>query len=353
MRFFAIITLISAFLLAFGNTTEQKRMPRLSSSTDIHGELFKKSFTHPQNANIAWAMISGEKKGISPNLLKDFKALDLLFFFSPSGIHLSAILLLFFFLINKLTNKKTSRILKFGFLIGAYFLPFLAIKRIVILRLLIILKRSFKYKISIEILFFTTFIISFFLGHYQASPMGFIMSFLYIGTFLAFSDQSRVHLFLVLCSSHLLIVFFNGAEFSFLATLLSLPCVAMFSFLLPFIYLNLGSFHFLRINWIEIVIRYFILMIHWSAKLTIGSFMSASFFLLIAIWIILFKQKKRYLLIALLLHGNALQAPMIIVNQSKLAQFQQLDEAQRKNQKDFYPINETARYSPEHWPLNA
>ena len=123
--------------------------------------------------------------------------------------------------------------------------------------------------------------------------------------------------------------------------------------MLPFIYLNLGSFHFLRINWIEVVIRYFILMIHWSAKLTIGSFMSASFFLLIAIWIILFKQKKRYLLIALLLHGNALQAPMIIVNQSKLAQLQQLDEAQMKNQKDFYPINETARYSPEHWPLNA
>lgn len=312
MRFFAFITLISALLLflskPFGQRIQpiKKNIPALARK---HQRAFKDSFERPQNANIAWAMMTGEKFGFSAKAIQSFKDLELNFLFSPTGLHLAALFALPFFLLKKLKRKKLSKMIKCALLIWAFFLPFLAIKRIVFLRLLIMSQGLFKRRFPIEILFLVTFASSFCLGHFRESPLGYILSFLYMGTFISLSDKPRIVLLLGLFSTHLLIAFFSGDEVSFLSLIVNLPIMALFSFLLPFVFLYFFTFQLINFNWIEGAIRLFILIIHWGAKLTHGSFMSSTLFLMIAVWIILLGKKKRYLALALLLHANAANSP--------------------------------------------
>ena len=314
MRFFAFITLISALLL-FTSKALDKRIPpppkALPAIIMAKKKAFKESFTHPQNANIAWAMMTGEKFGISPKVMQDFKELEINFLLSPTSIQLAALLFLIFFFIKKIKDKKISRMLRCGCLIWALCLPFLAIKRIIFLRLLIIFQSFFKRRFPIEILFLITFVISFLLGHFKEAPLGFILSFLYMGTFISLRDEPKIILLLGLFSSHLLIAFFSGNEVSFLALLINMPIIALFTFFLPFVFLYLFSFNSIHFNWIEVIIRLFIIMVHWVTKIAHASLMSSTVFLMAATWIILLRKKKRYLVLALLLHTNTVQSPAL------------------------------------------
>jgi hypothetical protein len=312
MRFFAFITLTSAFLLFFSKPSDQSIKPikkTIPAFVKAQQRAFKDSFTHPQNANIAWAILTGEKFGISPKTKQDFTDLELNFLFSPSGIHLAALLALLFFLIKKYKRNKLIKLAHWGLLLWALFLPFLAIKRIIFLRLLILSQSIFKRKFPIEILFLITFGISFMLGHFKESPLGYILSFLYMGTFISLSDKPKIILILGLFSTHLLIAFFNGNEVSLFSIILSLPIISLFAFFLPFVFLYFFTFKLISYNWIEGAVRLFILIVHWGAKMIHGTFMGSTLFLFLAIWIILLKKKKRYLVLVLILHGNVANSP--------------------------------------------
>lgn len=314
MRFFALITLISAFLLFFtGPITgkgknKQIILPPMAAAR--HKE-FKKSFARAQNANIAWAMMFGEKFVISPKIKQSFKELELGFLFSPSGLHLSAFLVAPLFFMKPIKSKKKVKWLKLALLFAAFFLPYLTIKRLIIFRVLLMSRQFLKIKLSIEILFIITFAIAFGIGHFQKAPLSFSLSFLFMGTFLSLGHKPKVILILGLFSSHILMAFFIGNEVSLLALILNMPIIALFSFLLPLIYLYFFTFTWVDFNWIESLVRLFILIVHNVAKLTHGSFMSATFFLMIALWIILLRGNKKYLILALLLHGNVVHSPII------------------------------------------
>ncbi|MBC7538810.1 MAG: hypothetical protein H7281_08315 [Bacteriovorax sp.] len=312
MRFFAFITLMSGFLLFFSKPFDQGNKPikkTIPVFIKAQQEAFKVSFKHPQNANIAWAMMTGEKFGISPKAKQDFTDLELNFLFSPSGLHLAALLTLLFFLIKKYKRNKLFKMAQWGLLIWALFLPYLAIKRIIFLRLLKMSQSIFKRKFPIEILFLITFGISFMLGHFKESPLSFILSFLYVGTFISLSDKPKIILILGLFSTHLLIAFFNGNEVSLFSIILDLPIISLFVFFLPFVFLYFFTFKLISYNWIEGTVRLFVLIVHWGAKLIHGSFMSSTLFLFLAVWIILLKKKKRYLVLVLILHGNVANSP--------------------------------------------
>lgn len=319
MRFFTFITLTGALLLFISNPFAQKlRVPRKNLPAFILDQQnsFKESFTHPRNANLAWAMMTGEKIGLSPKDILDFTALELNFLFSPSGLHLTAFMTLIFFIFNQFKWKKFTKILQWLFLAGGLFFPILAIKRLIILRLLILGQRFFKIKCPIEVLFLITFVIAYLLGHYTDSPLGFILSYLFIGTFISLAKQPRIVLVLGLFSTHLLIAFFSGNQISFFSILFSIPLIALFSFVLPFFYLYFLTFKWMTFNWIEWAVRAFVLIVHWMAKIVQGSHMSSTFFLIMALWIVLLRKEKKYLLIVLLLHGNAVLAPTLFYSRS-------------------------------------
>ncbi|MFA6236935.1 MAG: ComEC/Rec2 family competence protein [Bacteriovorax sp.] len=312
MRFFAFITLCSAFLLFLSKPFAPNKIPpkkSIPAFIKASHRNFKEGFQHPQNANILWAFITGEKYGISPYTQKSFKDLELNFLFSPSGIHVAGFLSMVLFFFKKSKHKKMIRMVRWAVLVAALFLPYMAIKRIVCFRILFLLQRFLKRRIRIESLFLATFFISFLMGHFKESPLSFILSFLYMGTFIALADRSKFFILMGLFSSHLIICFFSGSEISFVSLFLNLPLLALFSILLPLFYFYFLTFHWIHFNWIEWIVRAFILCVHWSARLVQGTFVSSTFFLIFAVWILLLKKRKRYLLIALLLHGNIAISP--------------------------------------------
>lgn len=314
MKFFAFITLFSAFMLFYSKPFSQDKRPvkrDLPSFIRSQQRSFKESFHSPQNANVLWAFLTGQKSGISPMAQKSFNDLELNFLFSPSGLHLASLMALFIFFVKKFKHKKLTKIFQLVFLLAALFLPYLAIKRIVCFRILLIAQSYLKKRIPVEVLFLLTFFISFLLGHYQESPLGFILSFLYMGTFIALSEKSKFILVLGLFSSHLLLNFFSGSEISFLALIFNIPLIALFTFLLPFFYLYLFTFKLIHFNWIELIVRFFIVTTNMMAKLLLGSFMSSTLFLMLAIWVILLKKKKRYLVVLFFLHANLANSPAL------------------------------------------
>jgi hypothetical protein len=312
MKFFLLITLASALFLSlstpFGpNPAHSKReLPRF---WPIKKGPYEATFASPENAHVSWAFMSGEKKGVTPRTLNDLKALELGFLFSPSGLHFTTLFFLILFLRKKIP-KKLRAIFQIVFLLFLYQVPFLAIKRIVLLRLLILMNRKLKHKLSLEILFFITFGIAFILGHFNESPMGFILSFLYIGTFIALRDQSRIVVFLGLLASHVLWSFFNCTLISPLALLLNLPLLSYFSLLMPMQFFYCLSFKWMTINWLEPLIRFFVLCVHCLGKFAHANAMTASLPLLIGVWMIMLKKPKGIFL-CLLLHSGLSQTPTI------------------------------------------
>lgn len=272
---------------------------------------FKISFDRPQNANVLWAFITGQKNGISPAAKADFKVMELGYLFSPSSIHLTALLGLLFWSIKKIRHKLTRKCLNFILLSAVYFVPYLTIKRIVIMRLLLLLKNHFPRKIPFEYVFFATFILSYLLGHFKESPLGFAYSFLFMGTFITLRDYSRITIILGLFSTHLLICFFNGSETSIVSLALNIPLIALFSFIMPLGYVYFLTFSWIDYNWIEAIIRSYIVLVHWLAKISAGASLHASLPLILAIWFILLKRQQRYVMLLMLLHTNLANSPAI------------------------------------------
>jgi predicted membrane metal-binding protein len=315
MRFFAFITLTS-FIMLFLNWPFQSKShgehlqgPKMSQ---IKSEL-KTQFSNPQLAVLAWAMATGEKKGLSPKTSKKFNLLGLGFLFSPSGIHFSILISMVIFLIKKCPFKKFAKCCQIGFLILVYTLPYLAIKRIVLIRLIFFLKPwvKLKWNFSIEIILISVFIISYFLGHYQESPIGFIYSFLFIGTFIAFREHSKLSLILGLFSTQLLVACFGSGEISFLAILISLPTIFIFTLIAPLLFFYLFTYQFIHFNWLEPILKTFMGLIQFESRIVIGSFMNVTLFLFWAVWILILKKEKKYFFIAIMLHGNLVFAPTI------------------------------------------
>lgn len=319
MKFFAFITLFSLFMLSWTRPFGVRLPPAKKDIPELikkRHRALKASFKYAQNANITWAVITGEKKGITPRVQKSFNSLELGFLFSPSGIHLAALMGMIFYFINKINSKKIPKLIKWIFLLSVYFLPYLTIKRLVIFRILFYLQRLFKKRISIENIFLITFSISFLLGHFKESPLSFIPSFLYMGTFIALRDFSKFTIVLGLFSSHLIIALFSGSEVSLISLVLNIPLITLFSLLMPLVYLYFASFQWIDFNWLEWIIRSFIVLVGWTAKLVQGTFLSSTVFLILAVWVVLLKKQKRYLILFLFLHGNVANSPALF---SKLA----------------------------------
>lgn len=315
MRSFTIITLLSAFLLIWNNpynTTSQPHHQTLPEIIKNKEQGFNNTFQNPQNAKILWALLTGEKTGISKKTKRIFNDLELGFLFSPSGMHMAAFLSLILILPRKLKDKKILYILQWVFLIMALFLPYLAMVRISILRILILLQRFLKKRMNIEILFYLTFLISLTIGHLKESPLGFIFSFLFLGTFIALRDYSKLTIIIALFSNQLLISLFSGKEVSLIALIFNLPFIGVFSLLLPFFYFYLLTFSWIHWNWVELFIKFFIITLKWVAQFTHGTFFNSSIFMILAVWIVLLKKRKRYLIIVLFLHGNNANAPSLI-----------------------------------------
>lgn len=291
-----ISLLLLAIILIWAPETPQTHIQLPQWLQSLHRR-FLTHFSHPQNAHFLFAVLTGEKKGLSGSLMKDMNTLNLRFLLSPTGLHLTGFL---FF-----SQKGKKRI---PIYLACWLLPnFYSLKRLALLRFMTL----FKKRISQINLFYLTFIISFCCGHFFKSPMGFTYSFLFIGTFFSLNQLSFFQAFLAIAASHLLISFFQGNDFSFVGLVFSLLLVRGFSLLFPLFLVFVLSFYMTPSSWIESFIRFFIVLIHYAAKFTQGTFLTSSLMLLCTLWILLLNKNKWWLIICLFFHAELVQAPAI------------------------------------------
>lgn len=313
MKFFITVNLLSVFLLIMSAEMRAKSvsLPNKKIPTFLkdYKEKIKNSFKKPENANVLFSFITGDKSGISPHTKKAFKKVNLSYLLSPSGIHLSGFFFFFAFIIKKSKIKKLKRILTLFFFLTHLFFPLSdSIKRLSLFK---IFKQS--KRLNCSYLFFLIFIVSFLIGDFSKSPLGFIYSFIFLGTFLSLREHPKGILILGIFSTQLILGIFLGEKVSLLAIPIGLFFSFLFTFIFPILILFLMSFWIVPINWGEGIIQSFIFIIKVFSKLLNGSFTSSSIFLIAAIWILLsvnFSYKKIFCFsILLFLHTNTAMTP--------------------------------------------
>lgn len=320
MKFFLFISLLTAILLGVTIELGLQKVPVATRPIPAflikYKSQIKEHFQKPENANILFSFVTGNKNGISPYTKKAFKKVNLSFLLSPSGIHFSALFVFVAFFLKRIKIKWVRSLAKVSFISSVFLFPhFESLKRLGVLRLLFQFKFLSKIKISLETIFFLTFILSFIFGQYKASPIGFIFSFAFLGTFFSLRNSSKIILILGLFSTQLILGLFMGDKVS----LLSIPCGLfgsfLFSFLFPIFVLFLLTFWLIPINWVEPILRLYITGIQMTAKFLNGSFTSSSIFLIFAVWILMFHRTstRKYVAFCLLLflHTNTAMNPVI------------------------------------------
>ena len=318
MKFFAFISLFSALLL--GITVQKgehfspvppKRAPKFLLA---YKQKIKNSFDRPENANILFSFITGDKNGISPYTKKSFKKVNLSFLLSPSGIHLSGVLFFIMFFIKRIKKKWIKKLAHIGVLSSAILSPSDSIKRLSLLRIIFQIKFLSRIKISSEHIFLLTFFIAFLLGDFKTSPLGFIYSFIFLGTFFSLRQFSKATLIMGLFSTQLILALFMGDKVSLLSIPAGLFESFLFTFLFPVLLIFLATFWIAPFNWGEPLIRGFVVLVHYTAKYLNGSFTSSSIFLIAAIWtLMLMKPSRRKcaaVLVLLFLHTNTAMTPV-------------------------------------------
>jgi hypothetical protein len=319
MRFFVFISLFAALLL--GITTQNGLLQQKPSTRNIpiflqnYKRKVKERFKRPENANILFSFITGDKTGISPYTKKSFQKVNLSFLLTPSGIHLSGVLFLFTFFLKKRFKKYARFFILSSSLI---FLSFDSIKRLSILRIFFQGKYFSKIRITDEYIFLFSFAVSFISGSFSRSPLGFIYSFIFLGTFFSLKNYSKVILILGLFSTQLILALFIGDKVSLISIPFGLLESFLFTLIFPLLLLFLATFWILPFNWGEPLIRLFVLIVHYTAKNLNGSYTSSSIFLIAFVWAIMLmkhsKTKCVTILLLLLIHTNTAMSPVQFIS---------------------------------------
>lgn len=176
---------------------------------------------------------SGYKKEL-PRIIKiELKKLGLIHLLTPSGIHLSS-LLIFLFIFIRRRNRLVIYIFASFFILPL--VGFYSLKRILIFHLL----KSFIK--SNKVAFLSTFAIDLLFGGYLNSPLSFTYSFLCWGVIIF--SPSKGMLIINLFLSQIYINYFNSEEINFLSIILNPILTSIFSLFFPLMSFNFWVFKF-------------------------------------------------------------------------------------------------------------
>lgn len=314
MRLSIGIALLLGIIVQLGWTENKLPESRIPYVFAKYSSEIKSSFRRAEYGNLFFAFIFGVKQGISPETRNAFKKNNLGFLLSPTGIHLSGLFLLLNFFLNRFTNKKGKKRVKIFLLTLLLFIPNQdSLKRLAFLRLSFQLRGLTKRKISSSHVFLFVLIVSFCAGHFFHSPLGFLISIFYIGTFFFVSEENRFRLFVILFANQILLAIFLGNKVSFLSVICGATGILFFTFLFPACLTFFSLYWIIPVNWIEPMINIYVYLLKQSASFINGTFTSASIFLLISVWCLLhlneWKIARAGFIMCLFLHTNTAMTP--------------------------------------------
>ncbi len=191
----------------------------------------------------------GVKRGLDPKLKSSFQRFGLLHLMTPSGIHLSS-LLLFVFLFLK-SKYKIFIYLSIGIILYSL-AGFYSLKRIVYFHLINYFLKDSRLSFSL------TFLLDLLLGGYALSPLSFSYSFLCWGV-IVFSPN-KLQVFLNLFFSQLFIAYFSQDLLNPLSIIINPFFTTIFSTSFPILSLNywlinIGFINDLIFNYLDLFIK--------------------------------------------------------------------------------------------------
>lgn len=300
-----VIFLISGLLLAIN----KMESPRYFKKVDPLKTQFEKklgpTFKNREERSLLIAYTYGGSDGISREMKKAHRDLGLLHLFTPSGVHLSAILVPLLFLIRLVTKqKRIQTILKILIFVAPLFLSgFFCLKRMGVWRVLLTL-----FPLGNLTSFFLTFGGDYLFGSFSLEPLSFIYSFLFFGILLSLNGRAKILIPIALLFGQALVAFYLSAPFSILGLLLGMILTAIFAPLFPIFFLTL-FFPILGSLSLPLLKFYLELIVNSYALIQNSSYIFSSIplLLLIPLTFLPFKfQKKIPLILLLLLHSNPL-----------------------------------------------
>ena len=230
-----------------------------------HQQKVVKSFKTRRLARLANSVCTGNKIGLSSTYRKKFKKLGIYHLFTPSGIHLTSLLLFLSPLIHILRRKGRwwSLALDLGLIIITQLMPgFHSLKRVVLLATAI---RQLRYK-NEPLPLFTNFIIAFgvsaLIGSYNQSPLSFTYSFLFLGMICSLQNQSKYKLPFALFGAQLIVSYYQGDPIYWGNIIVSPFLTAIFSLAFPLIFIS----YFIPFSWglLEWALKWFIQLVDWG-----------------------------------------------------------------------------------------
>lgn len=199
-------------------------------------------------ARIYNAISTGNKQGISQGIVKRFKKMGLYHLFTPSGIHLSSLLLLFSPLFSAVRRKAFiySLLIDFTLLGTVCLLPEMhSLKRIALFGFLLRNMRFKSHRLPLFGCFIATFALAALFGSYQASPLSYIYSFLFLGIICSAEGLPKYAIPLGLFAAQLIVSYHQLSPIYWSNIILSPVLTALFSLIFPFLFLG----NFISSSW--------------------------------------------------------------------------------------------------------
>lgn len=260
----------------------------------------------PQSLALYEGMMTGNKEKISKKVTSIFKRYGFMHLLTPSGLHLSSLLVLF----------KFSSILSFIFIIVFFFSlshynAYHSLERVLFFNFLyILINRFLKRKWTIEAIFVLTIIFSILIGHLSQNPLSFCYSLLFWGTIILYKENP-IKMLLYLNLALVLISAFMNQAVSPLSILVNPFITTMTTSFFPLLVLNYFLPSFLQFNnCIDFILTQYISFIQLIDRIDIFPSLPSSPLLWICMIAILFSKRSKmlpYLLIFLSLPTQKLE----------------------------------------------
>ena len=232
---------------------------------------FAKIYKNPRLASVAWAYITGNKKGMGRKINKAHRHLNLLHLFTPSGLHFSVVA----FIVLKLTvflrrfGKFFSLAVFLPLYIGPFFLTgYYAIKRIAEYKIVAEILKQKRIHIDKFWVFLGVFLLDFIFGTYQHSPLSYSFSYLFLGIVFCLKDIPRFFWPFAFLGGQVLAAFCFETPLTYTGFYWGFLLVSLFSLVFPIILLNCFIPY---INFSEFFVDKFIRLVHFFADISVAS----------------------------------------------------------------------------------
>ncbi len=137
-----------------------------------------------QNWYLFRSILTGNKSGLDRRLINTFKKYGVIHILTPSGLHLSSILIF----INGILSLQLFLLPLLFYYLNS-FESYHAMERVIMFQIAGLFQHHLAILKNIEVRFLITIISSFFIGQFTRSPLSLIFSFIFWGTIIIFRDQ--------------------------------------------------------------------------------------------------------------------------------------------------------------------